>query len=217
LIGLLMAVLILRGPQPPYRDFPLIFFMLAIGLFYRRNLPLFSLAAAPILAGRSWDLLKEAEWSSRIRWGWIGFAACSFSLAPIAGTLARWPQRDWFAAQAGMYDFPVGAVEYLSAHPPVGPLFHDYRWGGYLIWNLPKVPVFIDGRAEVYYRKKVFDDYVTVHKLQPGWEAVLEKYQIRDLLCERWMGVVQVLLRDPNWRVIYRDPQAVVLERRPWP
>jgi hypothetical protein len=216
LIGLSLAVFVLRGPKPPYRDFPLCGFLLALGLLYRRNMPIFALAACPILAGRTWALLEEATWFRRVNWAWAGIVACSISFTPIVGALSQWPQGGWFQAQTGAFDFPTRAVDYLKAHPPIGPLWNEYRWGGYLIWTLPKVPVFIDGRAEVYYRRHVFDDYVRMHRMQAGWEDVLGKYRIRTILCERWMGIAQVLLRDPDWKPIYEDQQAIILQRRPW-
>lgn len=122
-----------------------------------------------------------------------------------------------FEAQVGLSDLPVEAVKFLKNHPLPGPLFHDYRWGGYLIWHLPEAPVFIDGRAEVYYRKGVFDDYVAVHQCHPQWREVLDKYKIRAVLAEPGMPFVQMLRLDPNWSIYYQDQRAIVLIRVVYP
>ena len=217
LMGLLMAALIASGPRPPFRDFLLLAALLSMGMMYKRNLPLFALVACPILVGRVSELLMASGWDRRIRWDWAGIAACLLSLPLLSGALRQWPSGDLFASQAGMGDFPVGAVRYLQENPPPGPLFNEYRWGGYLIWHLPQVPVFIDGRAEVYYRRGVFDDYVRVHRFQPGWREVLDRYGIQTVLMENGMGVAQALSADPNWWAVYRDRQAVVLVRGPLP
>jgi hypothetical protein len=29
-------------------------------------------------------------------------------------------------------------------------MFNSYNWGGYLLWELPEYPVFIDGRTDLY-------------------------------------------------------------------
>jgi len=43
-------------------------------------------------------------------------------------------------------NYPSQAVAYLKVHGCSGNLFNDYNYGGYLIWKLPSVPVYIDGR-----------------------------------------------------------------------
>lgn len=43
-------------------------------------------------------------------------------------------------------ELPVEAVKFVKDNGISGPLFNDYDWGGYLIWDL-RIPVSIDGRA----------------------------------------------------------------------
>lgn len=214
---LLVVVMICEGPRPPYRDYLLLALLLATAMVYKRNVPLFVLAACPVLVGRGWKLLLRPGGTSAIRWPWIGAAACVFATVQLVGTVRKWPTQHLFESQAGMFDFPVGAVKFLKNYPLPGPLFNEYRWGGYLIWHLPEVPVFIDGRAEVYYRKGVFDDYVRVHRLQPGWQQSLKKHRIRAVLAEPYMPFVQMLREDPNWSIVYEDARAVVMIREPYP
>ncbi|MBW3623810.1 MAG: hypothetical protein KY468_10435, partial [Armatimonadetes bacterium] len=213
----LIAALILSGPRPPYRDYLLLGLLLALAMVYKRNIPLFALAACPVLVGRGWEVLERWRWPLRIPFPWIGAGACLFSLIPISGAARHWPSsHSLFASQAGLHDLPVEAVEFLKRYPLPGPLFNEYRWGGYLIWHLPQAPVFIDGRAEVYYRKSVFDDFVAIHRMHPGWKEVLEKHRIRVVLAEHRMPYVRALMQDPAWTAVYQDPQAVVLIRVPY-
>jgi hypothetical protein len=46
--------------------------------------------------------------------------------------------------------YPQPAVSYLMLHSCHGNLFNDYDYGGYLIWKLPSVPVYIDGRMPTW-------------------------------------------------------------------
>ena len=46
-------------------------------------------------------------------------------------------------------EMPVQAVKVVRERQYPGPLFNDYNWGGYLIWQLGQ-PVTIDGRAGLY-------------------------------------------------------------------
>jgi hypothetical protein len=214
LIGLLLIVQIVRGPQPPLRDLLVLGLLLTMGMLYRRNLPLFAIAACPVLVGRTDEILRSFPWGFRRYRGWVGSVACALSVWPLWGAILHFPAKRVFAAQTGEYDFPEGAVRYLAQSPPSGPLFNEYRWGGYLIWRLRSVPVFIDGRAEIYYRKEIFDHYVNIVRLQPGWREMLEKYHIQTILMETNAPVVQALLQDPQWRVAYGDRQATALEKR---
>jgi hypothetical protein len=45
---------------------------------------------------------------------------------------------------------PVDAVAFIKQKSPPGRLFNSYNWGGYLLWELPEYPVFIDGRTDLY-------------------------------------------------------------------
>jgi hypothetical protein len=46
--------------------------------------------------------------------------------------------------------YPVDAVAHVRKHRLSGPLFNSYSWGGYLMWELPDLPVSVDGRANIY-------------------------------------------------------------------
>ncbi|OQB03862.1 MAG: hypothetical protein BWY19_01230 [bacterium ADurb.Bin212] len=44
--------------------------------------------------------------------------------------------------------YPYEAAKFLkSANLPNGNFLNPYGWGGYLIWQNPEIPVFIDGRG----------------------------------------------------------------------
>jgi hypothetical protein len=44
--------------------------------------------------------------------------------------------------------FTVEAVEWIRGNQPPGKLFSSYNRGGYLLWNLPEYPAFVDGRTD---------------------------------------------------------------------
>ena len=53
-------------------------------------------------------------------------------------------------AEAQEMFLPVLATDTLNANGLTGPMFNSYNWGGYLIFNLPDEPVFVDGRTDLY-------------------------------------------------------------------
>ncbi|HIK10948.1 MAG TPA: hypothetical protein IGS52_11875, partial [Oscillatoriaceae cyanobacterium M33_DOE_052] len=117
--------------------------------------------------------------------------------------------------QAEAASLPLGAVRYLREQRPAGPMFNSYNWGGYLIWALyPDYRVFVDGRTDLY-DDAFLRDYLKVALVRPGWEAVVERYDVRLIVIEREsvLATVLALTPDPSavaagegrggWRLVY--------------
>ncbi len=107
--------------------------------------------------------------------------------------------------------YPQGAVAYLQRVRPPGRLYNDYNWGGYLIWNLPAYPVFVDGRADLYGQAGL-DLALRIANAAPETSRWLADYGVRLVLVPPERPVAQALL-EQGWRVLYRDEQAVLLGR----
>jgi hypothetical protein len=107
--------------------------------------------------------------------------------------------------------YPAGALDALRQDN--GVLLNEYDWGGYLIFNLPERPVFIDGRY-VPYLGGVVDDYRALVSLRPGWKGLLDKYRVAELLLEPQRPLA-VALREDGWRVRSSDQEGrwIVLAR----
>jgi hypothetical protein len=52
---------------------------------------------------------------------------------------------------------PMEAIEQIKSRQPPGNLFNSYNWGGYLIWELPEYPVFIEKDGSKRLRTGIFD------------------------------------------------------------
>lgn len=105
--------------------------------------------------------------------------------------------------------YPVQAVAYLRQHPCDGNLFNEYNYGGYLIWQLPSQPVYIDGRMpswrDVSGQKYLDRYYKVIHS--PGYQAQqFAQYNIRCVLLTK--GSVNNPLMDR----LTHDDWATVLE-----
>jgi len=112
---------------------------------------------------------------------------------------------------------PVKAVDVLGAEGLQGPLFHNYIWGGYLLWRLwPRVRVFIDGRGDdLYMNGGVLQSYFEVAQLGPGGDAVLARYGIRTVLFPKDSALTRYLLAGGRWKTTYDDGQVVRLQLTP--
>jgi hypothetical protein len=110
--------------------------------------------------------------------------------------------------------YPDGAVAYMRAHQIHGRLFHEWVWGGYLIWRAPEFKVFIDGRGDPYGANGVFKDYLAA-TAGDNPEAVLDKYRVEYVLISPDSPLAKILKNDPAWAVRYSDQTSVLLQRSP--
>ena len=110
-------------------------------------------------------------------------------------------------------DFPAErATAYLKDFHPQGRVFNDFLWGGYLEWNAPQIPVFIDSRVDIFERAGIFADYLDAIRLRNSL-AILCKYRIHYVLFEKDTPLTYLLLHTSGWHSLYQDKETVLLER----
>jgi hypothetical protein len=90
--------------------------------------------------------------------------------------VAAWPLVGPEAqAAATAWRYPTGLLDDLDravGERPGARLLNEYTWGGFLIERRPDVPVFIDGRSEVYGDPQLAR-YASLVRLAPGWPETL--------------------------------------------
>jgi hypothetical protein len=110
--------------------------------------------------------------------------------------------------------YPEGAIAYMKTNGIQGRIFHDYVWGGYLIWHAPELKVFVDGRYDPYGPNGVFKDYmVAVSGENP--QAIFDKYRVNYVLMPADSLLVPILRNSSKWTVRYSDKNSVLLQRSP--
>ena len=148
-----------------------------------RNVPLFAIAIIPVLSDQVGSLLKlptDQRAPSRL----FRIMTSILILGMVLVTSLRIIQvvREQPITEAD--NFPKASVDWLLANRPKGSLYNSYGWGGYLIWRLyPIYQVYIDGRADVYGDKFIFD-YTGIYHLENNWENQLIDHSIRVVLIE---------------------------------
>ena len=108
--------------------------------------------------------------------------------------------------------FPVRASDFIRQNRPPQPLFNSYFWGGFLTWYLPEYPVVIDGRVDLY-GDAVNIPYFQLTMARIPLESHPDFARAQTILLEANSPIAQALATLPNFRVVYRDEQAVVLVR----
>ncbi len=113
---------------------------------------------------------------------------------------------------ASVAQYPVKAQVYLDHFHPEGKVLNDYLWGGYMIWNVRQVPVFVDSRVDIFEHNGIFKDYLDLVQLQ-GSFRVLDKYSIRYVLFRTNAPLSYLLEHSAGWKVDYRDKTTILFER----
>ena len=187
-----------------------------------RNVPFFALAAMPLLAEHSW------RWLTRQTWGaWLArpekreagagvkvvLNIALFVAAPLALAFLRVGQVAARQASDEARNFPVAAVEFMRANRLPQPVFNEYGWGGYMIWNLyPDYRVYIDGRADVY-GDDYLEEFLHTHDGVANWRAPLEREAVRTVFVNPDAPLASLLRQDAGWRKVFEDGQAVIFVR----
>ena len=223
-IVLFAAAFALRRQRPPMPVLFVALLTLAGGLMARRNLPLFALAALPLLATE-----LSGAWQS-IRWSRLVRARATFDEADRVAHTGR--SAAWVAAGlvglalnggsvAGLrlvpdrFDdgrFPVAAVQAARAAGLEGRVFNEFLWGGYLVWAWPEQRIFIDGMTD-FLGNDVVRSYLRVHSLDDGWEDELRTRDVSIVIVPPVSRLARALASTGEWQTWYSDETAAVLRR----
>ena len=107
-----------------------------------------------------------------------------------------------------MRQTPVAAVDLLERRK-VQRIFNAYQFGGYLISR--DIPVFVDGRAELYGEKFVMDFFEATEGRKPELlPRLLDEYKIDATLLVADAPGPQILDQLKGWKRIYADDIAVI-------
>ncbi len=196
----------------------------AFALYSARNIPLYALAAVMVLAPSADALVGEMlpavkRFLSRIDeidrrcWGWVWAFVIVVVLVGIeaSGTpLDAWGRGNTIDPHV----FPVVAIDTLKDSPPAGNVFNEFTWGGYLLYRMwPQQRVFIDGWAD-FYGDALTREYLQAVNAEPGWNAVLDRYNVQWVIIPPTRALAAQLDASPTWTRRYEDGTAGVWVRR---
>jgi hypothetical protein len=185
--------------------------LLAIGTWmavsHMRMLFVFGILAAPVLS-RQLSKLWEGYDAANDR---PGLNAAFMALAIVVAYLA-------FPGKANLEQqveegSPVKALEFAQANHLKGPMLNDHVYGGYLMWAAPEYPVFIDGRTDVFEWTGVLSEFGNWATMRTDPNVMLKKYGVGFCLLTRQSPMAQVLPLLPDWKTVYADSNAVIVER----
>ncbi len=158
----------------------------------------------------AWRILWESSEALGAQWRitpWMPLLAALAMCAALPTTgLANFPERA----------FPVSAVDRNAAlltSPAGARVLTSDQWGDYLIYRMyPRTRVFFDGRSD-FYGEAIGEDYRILQAAGRNTSEVMARYGFTAALLPLDWPLGQILEREPDWREIYRDRQAVLLVR----
>ncbi|MBR0797793.1 hypothetical protein JQ615_20620 [Bradyrhizobium jicamae] len=199
----LIGLALLGGVRLPAPRIALVLGLLYMALSHIRNVEIFALLLPLVVLTpvTSQFGLQAAGSVARTR------------AAPVAALLVVLCAATWAVARSGSLappsaQAPAAAVDVLKARG-ARRVLNDLPFGGYLIWR--QVPVFVDGRAELY--GEAFDvAFYRALQLKDidGLLGLLRTYDIDAVMLEPTTPAARLLDTIGGWQRVYADDRAVV-------
>jgi hypothetical protein len=175
------------------------------------GLPFLMLPALPSLArlaARSRLMLSAAVVA-------LGVAICGLQYKGTLEMGEGWPE---MGVNARM--LPCFPTEFLDRTAVPQKLFNSYGMGGYLLYHLgTRLPVFIDGRLDVY-DPKVWADYLAADENRMPLAALRAAYGVNTCAIETRdafgdpVHLANRLTQDPEWALVFFDDDYAIFCHR---
>jgi len=186
------------------RDVLLTAFALWAGLTHARFLFFIGIVVVPVLAPHlklfpPYDRALDKPWLNAI-----------IMVGVVCGIVVFFPSAAQLQQQVET-TFPRAALDFMQRAQLNGRIFNQYLWGGYMEWYSPELKPFVDGRADLFVYNGTLDDHRKATTMQAPLE-VLDKYRFDYALLQPDRPLTYLLENSPDWKVVYSDKVAVLLQ-----
>ena len=180
--------------------------MLLLALWAARNIAVAPLIGLPVVARA---FARDEEKPSELRGTLVAAALTVLVLvAVVIGYQASTEKTFDFAT------YPVASMKYLQQHDLLGRhlLTTDAAAGYVILEDYPEQKVFIDDRYDMYPRS-VISDYFTLTSGKPGWNKVLDRYDVDVVVWGKDSNLAALLDQSSEWQRVHRDATDAVWVR----
>jgi len=221
LLMLTIAILALSSKRLNFIELLLVIFFTNMALYSIRHVTLFAIVVAPIILKRANELVVQTDdfLVQVFRQRAAGIAVIDASARGFFWPLAGVAMVLVLAAHGAIkFNFdesihPVAAVEFLKQQKIQGKIFSSDGFGDYIIYAAwPEYSVFIDGRSDMY-GEGIAKEYYKIIRCEPGWEKVLDKYNIDLIMYEASSILSYYLAKNNEWGLVFSDKVAHIYVR----
>lgn len=106
------------------------------------------------------------------------------------------------------------SAEFLQSYTNYSRLFSDYNWGGWLIWNYPKIKPLIDGRMPFWEESgySAFKNYIGIENNIKDIDQT--KYDLVYISPFKPVALrLLKLVEEGKWEILYQDSRAFIFKR----
>ncbi|MGD8893039.1 MAG: hypothetical protein PVJ20_12275 [Desulfobacterales bacterium] len=213
---LIFVVLVFSKKRLNIIELSIILLFTHMSLYSARYIPLFSILVAPILLRQLSAILEKSDGKFA---KFIKKRSDNISQIDSRTRGYLWPVAAVIVVaifvKANKIDFmfdpkakPVAAVEFLKKENIQGNMFDNDEFGDYIIYAAwPQYKVFFDGRNDMYGAERL-KEYFKVARIKPGWDKVLNKYNIKWVIYNANSHLSMFLMERDDWMLIYADKVA---------
>ncbi len=139
---------------------------------------------------------------------WLGFSFTPFGTMVVGGK-KRTPEQLHDASSS-----PLSLTAFLQKHPPRGQVFQPQHWGDWFVREVPGFQPFVTSNIHLA-PPQVWQDYNRITRAEPGWQRVLDRYNVTTLVLDKTQEpiLVQAMKQTQGWGIAYDDDAAVVYLR----
>src|SRR3990167_1808128 len=107
------------------------------------------------------------------------------------------------------------AIEFISENNLSGNLSTPYSWGGWMIWNFPKIKPSIDGRMPAWKDKNGYSAFAQYYTNVQDWKSI-DNSSYDTVLVLKSKPMYKRLLKltkEEKWKLVYRDDYSGIFVR----
>lgn len=229
-VALFIIVLTFTDSKIKLSDLFMLGGMTLLSFFSRRQVSMFAIFCAPILANLLAQMFEKNSKELFIKLeeaitDWFG-AVVVICLSIIICTNIIKPTLNGDFVDTVSY--PVDAADWILSNLDVDNirLYNEYNYGSYLLFR--GIPVFIDSRCDLYspefngeYNKEskeydgrdIFSDALNIPSLSVDYEEMFEEYDVTHVILYSNAKLAMILEDDSNYKELYDKGNFKIFER----
>ncbi len=212
-LGTTLIIVFRMGQKGKLSTFEILWMIFSVILCFRARRDLWLVLLTALVVLPRWGLEKsalpepEAFTSGESMVGGFGI------LVVVAG-LWQWQQLSQARLEEQSHTvYPWEACQIvkkgLARGEIHGPLYNHFNWGGYLIWELPELPVAVDGRTNLQGEERLARFYNTYRGLK-GWADDPDLARAGVVILDSESALASLLRLDSRFVCLHEDSVGIV-------